>query len=235
MARTFRIGLAAILGFAGLVVAGLAVGGSGPLDERLLRVAGHVEALGGPLALLLFVGLYVTAALALIPSSALSLAAGLLYGAAGIPVAWFCIMLAAAVAFPLGRGAFLGAVRRFVANRPVLRTLAEVAEEEGWRMVLLVRVSGLVPFGLQNYALGATGVPFRPYLLATSLGVLPSILVYASIGAFGQATLRGADFGLWQKLLLALGVLASVALVVMAARKVRSRLRSRAIGRPTLG
>lgn len=96
-------------------------------------------------------------------------------------------------------------------------------------MVLLVRVSGFVPFGLQNYALGATRVAFRPYLLATALGVLPSILVYASVGAFGQATLRGGDVRVWQKVLLALGALASLTLVVMAARKVRSRLRARSV------
>jgi uncharacterized membrane protein YdjX (TVP38/TMEM64 family) len=70
--------------------------------------------------------------------------------------------------------------------------VAEVIDEEGWRMVLLVRVSGIVPFGLQNYIFGVTRLAFLPYLLATSVGVLPSILLYGGLGAVGNVAADGA-------------------------------------------
>lgn len=228
MTARSRLVLAAGLAVAAVAMAAVAAQGTS-LDGWLMALATRIEVLGGPAGFVLFVALFVAGALLLIPTSALSLVAGLIYGPAGIAAAWLSMMFAAAFAFPLARYAFLDAVEALVRSRPVLRTLAEVAADEGWRMVLLVRVSGFVPFGLQNYALGVTRVPFRPYLLATSLGVLPSILVYASVGALGQATLRGGQIGAPQIALLTLGAAASATLVVMAARKVRARLRARPV------
>ena len=102
--------------------------------------------------------------------------------------------------------------------------LREVADEEGWRMVLLIRISGVVPFGLQNYALGLTGIGLVPYLLATAVGALPSILVYAGLGALGQATVDGEGTGSGRLVLLAVAIVASLALVLLTAQKVRRRL-----------
>jgi uncharacterized membrane protein YdjX (TVP38/TMEM64 family) len=91
-------------------------------------------------------------------------------------------------------------------------------------MVLLVRVSGIVPFGLQNYFLGVTRVRFIPYLLATTVGVLPSILLYAGIGAVGQASIDGSELGILKLAVLALSVVAALILVVITARRIRLKL-----------
>jgi len=102
--------------------------------------------------------------------------------------------------------------------------VAAVIDEEGWRMVLLVRISGIVPFGLQNYSFGVTQIPFGPYLLATSVGVLPSILLYAGVGAIGNTAVDEGRHSALRMALLTAAVLAGVALIVITARKVRRRL-----------
>ena len=194
------------------------------VEAALMRLAEFVARLGGPAGFLLFVAAFVLCALLLVPSSLLSLVGGLVYGVAGIPVSWLCMMLTAAIAFPLARAGLADAVTWAVRNRPVLRTLMAVVGEEGWRTVLLVRVSGFVPFGLQNYVLGVTPVSYGPYLFASTVGILPSILVYAGIGALGQASLRSGGLGAPQLVLLGLGVAASLTLIGLTALKVKRRL-----------
>ncbi len=58
-------------------------------------------------------------------------------------------------------------------------------------MVLLLRLSPLVPYTLLSYTLGLTSVPFPSYLAASWLGMLPASIAYVSAGAAGRATLEG--------------------------------------------
>ncbi len=179
----------------------------------------------GPLGAALFGGMYVGAVMLLVPAWTFSLAAGLLYGLWGLPLSWLSMMAAASIAFPLSRGALAGPVAAALDQRPRLRLVAEVIDQEGWRMVLLVRVSGIVPFGLQNYVFGVTRIRFLPYLSATSIGVLPGILLHAGAGAFGQATLAGSETNALTITVLSVSALAALALVLVTARRIRAMLK----------
>lgn len=200
-------------------------------SATILPVQMWVSAVGaklhsfGSFGVILFATMYVAGAMAFVPASAFSLVAGLIYGVWGIPLAWLSMMAVAATSFPLARCLLATHVTRLVDERRFLHTVAEVIDEEGWRMVLLVRVSGIVPFGLQNYIFGVTHIAFVPYLLATSVGVLPSILLYTGAGAFGNAAIEGGETGLLRPILLTGVVLAALALVMITGRKVRARLK----------
>ncbi len=175
----------------------------------------------------LFVGMYVAATMVFVPAWTFSLAAGLLYGVWGMPLSWAAMMAGACIAFPLARGVLAGRVQVAIRQRPRLSLVADVIDQEGWRMVLLVRISGIVPFGLQNYVLGVTRIGFLPFLLASSIGVLPSILVYAGAGAFGQATLAGPETSSLKIAPLCLSAGAALTLVVITARRIRTKISSR--------
>ena len=41
-----------------------------------------------------------------------------------------------------------------------------------------MRLSPIVPFNLQNYALGVTAIPFLQYFIATLIGIVPGIAIY---------------------------------------------------------
>jgi uncharacterized membrane protein YdjX (TVP38/TMEM64 family) len=193
-----------------------------PVHAWVVGLATSLQGLGVGGAVL-FAAIYVVGSMALVPASAFSLAAGLIYGASGILLAWLAMMAVAATSFPLARGLLAGRVRRVVQRKRLLRTVAAVIDEEGWRMVLLVRISGIVPFGLQNYSFGITQIPFGPYLLASSVGVLPSIVLSAGVGAIGHAAAETRHNGLRLALLTA-AVLAGVAVIAITVRKVRARL-----------
>jgi uncharacterized membrane protein YdjX (TVP38/TMEM64 family) len=45
--------------------------------------------------------------------------------------------------------------------------LDRAVADDGWQVVVLMRLSPIVPFNLQNYALGVTAIPFLQYFTAT--------------------------------------------------------------------
>ena len=113
------------------------------------------------------------------PASLLTIAGGALFGV--LRGASYAVL-----------GAMLGRRPRFVAvsaRRAVahwlamaaLRTIDRAVSAEGLRVVLLLRLSPIVPFNVLNYALGLTTIPLRDFLFA-SAGMLPGALMYAYCG-----------------------------------------------------
>ncbi|MEZ0276199.1 MAG: TVP38/TMEM64 family protein, partial [Roseimicrobium sp.] len=49
------------------------------------------------------------------------------------------------------------------------------------------------PFGLSNYLYGMTSLKFWPFLLATTLAMLPGHIIYVYLGMVGGRYLRKAD------------------------------------------
>ena len=56
-------------------------------------------------------------------------------------------------------------------------------ERRGVTAVLIARLIPVAPFGLASYAFGATAVRRLPFLTATALGIGPSTVIFASLGA----------------------------------------------------
>ncbi|GAA1935079.1 TVP38/TMEM64 family protein [Kitasatospora viridis] len=130
-----------------------------------------------------FAGLFALGTLAFLPKPALSVAAGLLFGARwGVPVAVAGTTLGAAIAFGLGRGLGQQALRPLLRGR-ALTALDRQLTERGFRSVLLLRLVPGVPFQVVNIGAALCGVRLGPYLAGTALGVLPATAAYAVAGA----------------------------------------------------
>ena len=95
-------------------------------------------------------------------------------------------------------------------------------------MVLLTRLSPIFPFILLNYFLGLTAVRTGAYVLANLFGMLPATFLLVYIGAAARDAIGGptdasADF--YQQILKYVGLLATIAVVVMVTRMARRALR----------
>lgn len=231
-------------GLAALLIAGIVF-----RDGMLTLVADGVEALRGfgPMGLVLLSASYVVACVALVPGSLLTLGAGflaaliwpesftlaLLFGTAAVSVG---SVAGATAAFLLGRnlardwiaGRFAGD-RRFAA-------LDNAIGRNGFKMVFLIRLSPAFPFNLLNYALGLTRVSLRDYVLASWLGMLPGTVMYVYLGT-GLSSLAAAATGQTgdgpgRYLLPAVGLAATVALVMFVTRIARAALREATEGPP---
>ena len=152
----------------------------------------------------LFILLYVVAAVTLAPAFLLTFSAGAVFGLwRGTLLTFVGASLGAsavyAVAAPLARSRVLRWIDRD--PRVAATRRAVVRENAAWIMFLL-RLSPLVPYNLLNYALSLSGVSFRQYLVALT-GMFPAIVMYAYYGkvagdvtriAAGVAPPRGTEY-----------------------------------------
>lgn len=108
--------------------------------------------------------------------------------------------------------------------------LGEGFRRDAFSYLLVLRLVPVVPFFVVNLVPAFLGVPLRTYVAATLVGILPGVLVYASVGAglsdvieAGSAlSLRGV---LTPKVIVALVGLAALSLVPVIHRRITSRNR----------
>jgi uncharacterized membrane protein YdjX (TVP38/TMEM64 family) len=198
------------------------------LQEVLHHWLAEISGLGasGPL---LFAGLYILACVLLIPGAVLTLGAGALFGAvAGFVAVSIGSTLGATGAFLIGRYLARDLVAGRIADSARFKAVDEAVGREGWKIVLLTRLSPIFPFNLLNYALGLTRVSLKHYFFATWLGMMPGTLLYVYIGSLAgdlAALSSGGGArtaGEW--ILYGIGLLATLAATVFVARLARKAL-----------
>ncbi|MEE3501133.1 VTT domain-containing protein [Acidiphilium acidophilum] len=174
-----------------LAAAASAMTGLGDGGVVLRRIEG-LRALGVTGGLVFVALQMLTAVVGFLPASLLGIAAGAIYGVGlGFGLAAAGLMLGAAIAFGLARTGLRPAIGRLMARRTSLDRLDMAVGHEGWRFVLLLRISPIMPFSLTSYALGLSAVSARDYALGT-FAALPALLAYVSLGAVGTGGLRAA-------------------------------------------
>jgi uncharacterized membrane protein YdjX (TVP38/TMEM64 family) len=162
------------------------------------------------------------------PDWPLPVAAGYVYGVWAFPLTYASIAFASALAFLVARHLARDKIRTLLERRPKYRALDQAVVEDGWKVVVLLRLSPVVPFNLQNYALGATAIPFWKYLTATLVGIIPGIAIYVYFGIFGKGLQSGPSVLDWA--LFGLGVVAAVALTILVVRQTKAKLAERNVG-----
>jgi len=137
----------------------------------------------GAIAPVVFIAVYAVATVAFLPGAALSLLAGLAFGAVWGAV-WTVIgaTLGATLAFLVGRYAARGLVESWAADNERIRKLDDGVERHGWRMLLITRLVPAFPFNLQNYAYGLTKVGLGTYVLVTAVCIVPGTIAYTFAG-----------------------------------------------------
>lgn len=188
-----------------------------------------VQSLGpwGPIA---FVAGYTLITVGVMPAFLLTIAAGAIWGF------WLGLLLAFAGAVSGATCAFLGArgvlrtiVQRYVSRHPRLIAIDRAVEQEGARLVLLLRLSPAVPFVLLNYVLGVSRISLRDHFIGLC-GMIPTAAMYVYAGkvagdlaalAAGAATPRGPAY----YALLTIGFLATVLATLLVTRAARRALR----------
>lgn len=198
-----------------------------PIAEWLKRFTNWIRHLGLAGAFI-FVGAYALGAILFLPGSIFTIAAGLVYGiVGGTAVALAGATLGAALAFLVARYLMRRGIEKFAEKNKRFGAIDKAIGEQGWKIVGLLRLSPLIPFNLSNYFYGVTSIGFWPYVLASCVGMLPGTLLYAYLGAIGQAGLSGGKKGHspleWA--FLGLGLLATIAVSVFVSRVAKNALK----------
>ncbi|NNM87647.1 MAG: DUF547 domain-containing protein, partial [Phycisphaerae bacterium] len=198
-----------------------------PIGVAIARLHAFL-AQAGLTGILIYIGIYLLATVLLIPGTALTLLAGVLYGPLwGTIIVSIGSTLGAAAAYLLGRFAFRAAVERSTARRPKFVAIDRAIGKNGWKIVALLRLSPVVPFNLSNYFFGLTAIRFVPYVLISWICMLPGTLLYVYLGyAAGQAAgAGGVHSNLWLHwLLVSLGLLLMIVVTVYITRLAKKAL-----------
>jgi uncharacterized membrane protein YdjX (TVP38/TMEM64 family) len=182
----------------------------------------------GPLGWVWFIVLYALSCVLFLPGSVLSVGAGAVYGFWGGTALVSAASVAGAFAnFLSARFLLRGWMeRRFEGSRK-FRALNHVAMKDAWRMVILTRISPILPHSLVSCAFGLSRIRSWRYLLASWIGFLPLSAAYAYGGAvLGKAAKGGLQQGPWTWGLYAVEIAVTVAVTFWITRAAHRALKS---------
>ncbi|MDQ3775006.1 MAG: TVP38/TMEM64 family protein [Pseudomonadota bacterium] len=197
-----------------------------PLKQWLQSFTDWIEGLG-VWGGLLFAAVYVIGTVVLAPGSLFTIAAGLVFGLGwGFPIVMVGATAGAALAFLIARYVVREKIKDTLEKRPRFKAVDKAVTEDGWKVVLLLRLSPLVPFNLQNYFFGITNIDFWHYVFATAVGIVPGVLLYLYLGAIGGAlTGGGGEWGTPQWIFFGGGLIATIVVAVLVTKKAKAKLK----------
>jgi uncharacterized membrane protein YdjX (TVP38/TMEM64 family) len=167
---------------AAFIVAAVVLSRSYDVTQRVADAMNWIDA-QGVAGGVVFVALYVVATVVAFPASLLTLGAGAVYGLlVGFVLVSLSSTLGATAAFLVARYAARDWVARRIEANPKFRALDDGVAEEGWKIVLLTRLSPAFPFNLQNYGYGLTKIPALHYVVASWVGMIPGTIMYVYLG-----------------------------------------------------
>jgi uncharacterized membrane protein YdjX (TVP38/TMEM64 family) len=218
----FGVGIVAA---AGVLVALLIL----PTSRWALLLVEWIRAAGATGALV-YALVYVAATLLFLPGSILTAGAGFAYGPLwGMLLVSPVSVLASTLAFGVGRSIGRGPISRRVERHPRFAAVDAAIGENGFKIVLLLRLSPIFSFNFLNYALGVTRVRLRDYVAASWLGMLPGTFLYVYLGSLvtSASELVSGDrpsAGIWSQVLYWMGLAATVLVTVLITRIARNAL-----------
>ncbi len=183
----------------------------------------------GALGPIVFILGYIGATVAFIPGSVLTLAAGAIFGLGeGVLYVMTGATLGSSVAFLLARYVAREAVEQRIAGNAKFAAVDRAVGREGWKIVVLLRLSPVFPYNLLNYGLGLTKVRFRDYVLA-SIGMLPGSFLYTYSGFLVGDVIRlagdaGPERGPLYYAVVVVGLLATIAVTAVVTKTARQAI-----------
>ena len=158
-----------------------------PLGEWLTTLKSWLGSLG-VWAAPAFIFSYLLATIFGLPNIIFVLVAGTLFGLwKGILYASIADTLGAIACYGIGRSIARKRIKKWLSRSPNFAQLDQAVNEKGWKILLLARLSPLVPSNVLNYGFSCTKVNFWQYCFCSWLGMLPVISLYVYLGVFGRS------------------------------------------------
>jgi len=145
------------------------------------------------LGVVAFIGVYFICTICFIPGSILTLGAGFVFSAStsslwtGVLLGTIAVFIGASLgaiaSFLLGRYLFRdGFVARLTQKYTVFEAIDNALAEKGFRIMVLLRLSPIIPFNVLNYVSGITAIKLFHYCIAC-FAMLPGTILYVFLGA----------------------------------------------------
>jgi uncharacterized membrane protein YdjX (TVP38/TMEM64 family) len=135
-----------------------------------------------------FMAVYALTAALGVPPAVLTLAGGAVFGTGlGVLYSWIGATAGSLGGYALASWLGGSAIRQLPGRHS--EKLDALLGHGTFAAIFRLRVNPVVPYNALNFASGLSKVPLRPYILATLVGVVPAIFVYAY---FADSVIAGA-------------------------------------------
>ena len=155
----------------------------------------------GMAGIVLFLILYIVLAILFAPASFHKFISGVLFGFwIGWALAFIGACLGAIIPFWLSRKYLRGWFDKKLKSKPTIKALKQAVSNDGFKCVLLTRMSLVIPYPVLNYGFGLTDVKWKDYIYGNVGMIVPGAL-YAWWGSqaseIGAAVGGGRDWTYW--------------------------------------
>lgn len=151
----------------------------------------------GPYGYFYFAAIYILAEVLAIPVFPLTSASGYLFGLVpGTITVLLSATVAACVSFYIGRTYLRQWALEFTKGNKKWDAIDKAISKEGFKVILLLRLSPLLPFAISNYLYGITSVDFFSFFVGTLLGFAPGTFGFVYAGTVGKELFSGGVSGL---------------------------------------
>ncbi len=178
-----------------------------------------------------FIVLYTLTCVFFLPGSMLTVGAGAIYGFWGGTLLVSISSMAGAVAnFATSRYLLRGWLSRKFARSERFQALDHAITTDGWKVILLSRISPILPHSVVSYAAGLTRISMTKYTLASWIGFIPISAAYAYGGAFLGKFARaraGATHGSETWWFYGIGLVVTIVVTVWSTRIAGKAIRAR--------
>jgi uncharacterized membrane protein YdjX (TVP38/TMEM64 family) len=170
----------------------------------------------------IFVSVYAAMGAFAAPVSPLAYGAGAVFGPIrGTFFVWLASLIGAAGGYWMARGAWSGTALRLLGR--YAGTLHSLRAQNTFLMTFRVQLLPIIPFGVFNYAAGASRLPFLRFMLGTALGIIPGTVAAVYIGDRISEGVGAHDTHAFE----VAGVVAALLLVVSFSPTLIQKLRKR--------
>lgn len=165
---------------------------------------------------------FIASGFVLLPRIVLCVLAGATFGLVAIPIVIPSTTLGALIAFLTARSIGGKFVQRWIGRKRLLKQISGAVDQEGWRIVALMRLGVPVPGAVTNYLFGLTNINWWAFTWATFLFCMPQVILFVCLGAAGRAAMLDDSTSVIAQAIIALGVVTSASIVVLVAKRARA-------------
>ncbi len=135
-----------------------------------------------------YLGIYTAIVALFIPGVVFIMGAGFVFGFwRGLLAVWLGGSIGQALAFLLARYLLRDWVESFVNNKwKKWKYIDAALEKDGWKLVLIMRLSPIIPYNLLNIAMATTSIHFLAFALVSSVGILFECGIFVYLGTIAD-------------------------------------------------
>jgi uncharacterized membrane protein YdjX (TVP38/TMEM64 family) len=135
----------------------------------------------GILAPIIYIVMFTIVPLTLFPDAVLAVVGGMIFGL-GLGTLYTIIgaVCGGTLSFFISRIFGRGLVEKLIKGK--VEWFENGIEKRGFLFILTLRLIPLVPFDVISYGAGLSKIKYKDFALATSIGIVPGVLVYTNLG-----------------------------------------------------